>query len=172
MKIKDLITEWKADLPGYACSFLKALMFIPGYSYTFHHRLTYYLYSHWWAKPFFLISYFYLRHLTYKYGIQMSYKQKLPSPFTIAHFGGITFFPHECGKNVYLRQGVTVGNKGVGSERHPILGNNIIFGANSIVVGPITVGNNVIIAAGAVVTKDVPDNCVVGGVPAKILRNL
>ena len=36
----------------------------------------------------------------------------------------------------------------------------------------ITIGNNVVVAAGAVVTKDVPDNCVVGGVPARILKNI
>lgn len=35
-----------------------------------------------------------------------------------------------------------------------------------------TIGNNVVIAAGAVVTKDVPDNCVVGGVPAKKIRDI
>lgn len=36
----------------------------------------------------------------------------------------------------------------------------------------VTIGNNVVIAAGAVVTKDVPDNCVVGGVPAKMIREI
>lgn len=35
-----------------------------------------------------------------------------------------------------------------------------------------TIGNNVVVAAGAVVTKDVPDNCVVGGVPAKVIRTI
>lgn len=35
-----------------------------------------------------------------------------------------------------------------------------------------TIGNNVVIAAGAVVTKDVPDNCLVGGVPAKVIREI
>lgn len=34
----------------------------------------------------------------------------------------------------------------------------------------VTIGNNVVVAAGAVVTKDVPDNCIVGGVPAKGIR--
>ena len=36
----------------------------------------------------------------------------------------------------------------------------------------VTIGNNVVIAAGAVVTKDVPDNCIVGGVPAKAIREI
>ena len=171
MTLKELISSWKADLPAYAEPFWKAVLFIPGYCYTFHHRLCFYLSSHWYTKPLFIIHIFYLRHLTYKYGIQMSWKVKLPVPFTIAHFGGITFFPEKCGSNIYLRQGVTVGNKGRGNERHPILGNNITFGANSIVVGPITVGDNVIIAAGAVVNKDVPAKALVGGVPAKIIKH-
>ena len=81
-------------------------------------------------------------------------------------------FLKKCGKGVYLRQGVTVGSNGKPKTRNPILGENIKFGANSIVIGPITIGNNVTIAAGAVVTKDIPDNCVVAGVPAKIIRNL
>lgn len=38
------------------------------------------------------------------------------------------------------------------------------------ILAPITIGNNVTIAAGAVVTKDVPDNCIVGGIPARILK--
>ena len=57
-------------------------------------------------------------------------------------------------------------------DTHPAIGDNVTFGANSIVVGGCRVGNNVIIGAGAVVTKDVPDNCVVAGVPAKIIRHL
>ena len=38
------------------------------------------------------------------------------------------------------------------------------------ILGPITIGNNVTIAAGAVVTKDIPDNCTVAGVPAKVIE--
>ena len=42
--------------------------------------------------------------------------------------------------------------------------------ANAVVAGGITVGNNVTIGAGSVVLKDVPDNCLVAGVPAKIIK--
>lgn len=52
------------------------------------------------------------------------------------------------------------------------VGNDVWIGGNVTLIGGVTVGNNVIIAAGAVVTKDVPDNCIVGGVPAKIIREL
>lgn len=39
-----------------------------------------------------------------------------------------------------------------------------------MIARPVTIGNNVVIAAGSVVTHDIPDNCLVGGVPAKVIR--
>ena len=52
------------------------------------------------------------------------------------------------------------------------IGNNVWIGAHSTILGGVTVGDNSVIAAGAVVTKDVPANVVVGGVPAKILKKI
>lgn len=49
------------------------------------------------------------------------------------------------------------------------IGDNCYFGAGAIVLGPIKIGNNVTIGAGSVVTKDIPDNAVVAGNPAKII---
>lgn len=51
-----------------------------------------------------------------------------------------------------------------------IIGDNCYVGTGVTILGPSKIGNNVTIAAGAVVIKDVPDNAVVGGVPAKILK--
>ena len=50
------------------------------------------------------------------------------------------------------------------------IGNNVWIGANSIVLDGVTLGNNVIVAAGAVVSKDFGDNCIIGGVPARVIR--
>lgn len=52
------------------------------------------------------------------------------------------------------------------------IGNDVWIGGNCTILPGVTIGNNVIIAAGAVVTKDVPDNSLVAGVPAKIIRTL
>ena len=52
------------------------------------------------------------------------------------------------------------------------IGNDVWIGGNCTILPGVTIGNNVVIAAGAVVTKDVPDNCVVGGVPAKKIRDI
>lgn len=46
------------------------------------------------------------------------------------------------------------------------------IGGNVTILPGVTIGNNVVIAAGAVVTKDIPDNCVAGGIPARILKPL
>ena len=63
-----------------------------------------------------------------------------------------------------------IGNNGY-QEGKPVIGNNVLFGVGCKVIGKIKIGDNVIIGANAVVTHDVPDNVVVAGIPAKILRN-
>lgn len=52
------------------------------------------------------------------------------------------------------------------------IGDDVWIGGNVTIVPGVTIGQNVVVAAGAVVTKDVPDNVLVGGVPAKILKHL
>ncbi len=52
------------------------------------------------------------------------------------------------------------------------IGNDVWIGGNCTILPGVTIGNNVVVAAGAVVTKDVPDNCVVGGVPAKKIKDI
>lgn len=52
-----------------------------------------------------------------------------------------------------------------------IIGDNCYFGAGALVMGPVKIGNNVTIGAGAVVTKDIPDNCVVAGNPAVVISH-
>lgn len=77
----------------------------------------------------------------------------------------------EIGENVTIFQAVTLG--GTGKEkgkRHPTVGNNVVIGANAIVLGAITIGDNAKIGAGAVVTKSVPAGATVVGNPARILE--
>lgn len=69
------------------------------------------------------------------------------------------------GDNCTIYQGVTLGGTGKEhNKRHPTLGNNVVVGAGAKVLGNITIGNNVKIGANSVVLKDVPDDCTVVGV--------
>jgi serine O-acetyltransferase len=86
----------------------------------------------------------------------------------IWHFGQIFINPDVViGDNCTLRHGVTLGNKFDGGGS-PKIGNNVEFGAHSMVLGNVKIGNNCIIGAMTLVNKDVPDNCIAIGVPAVI----
>ena len=62
--------------------------------------------------------------------------------------------------------GGRAGHKGL-----PIIGDNVVIGTHAQIIGNVTIGNNSIVGAGAIVTRDVPDNVVVVGNPAKILKS-
>lgn len=57
-----------------------------------------------------------------------------------------------------------------GANKLPTLGDYVAFAPGAKAFGDIKIGNNVFVAPNAVVTKDVPDNVIVGGVPAKIIK--
>lgn len=88
-------------------------------------------------------------------------------------YGGIAVVIHSravIGKNCLIGQGVTIGGKS-GWYEVPRIGDNVHINAGAKIIGPVRIGNNVEIGANCVVVKDVPDNCVVAGVPARILRS-
>lgn len=90
--------------------------------------------------------------------------------------GGITI-----GDNVFLGMNVTISTLNHGfdlehrSTTYPskvVIGNNVWIGSGANILGGVTIGDNSIIAAGALVNKDVPSNMIVGGVPAKVIKTL
>lgn len=68
-----------------------------------------------------------------------------------------------------IGQGVTIGGRSKNPEV-PVIKNKVYIAAGARVLGPITIGSNVVVAPNAVVIKDVADNCIVGGIPAKVLK--
>lgn len=76
----------------------------------------------------------------------------------------------EVGDNCLLYHGVTLGGVSLEKKkRHPTLGNNVVIGAGAKVLGAITLGDNVQVGANAVVLKDVPPNSVVVGIPGRVV---
>ena len=77
------------------------------------------------------------------------------------------------GKNFRCRHLTTIGNKKDDDNvQRPIIGDNVTLGVNVTIIGGITIGNNVTIGAGSVVVKDIPDNAVAVGNPAKVLKTI
>lgn len=87
-------------------------------------------------------------------------------------YGGIGVVVHAravVGKNSVISQCVTIGGT---SKKYgvPRIGNNVYIGSGAKLLGPITIGNNVVIGANSVVTKNVESNCLVAGIPAKVIK--
>ena len=77
----------------------------------------------------------------------------------------------EVGDGTTIFQGVTLGGTGKQTgKRHPTIGQNVVLGVGSSVLGGLTVGDNSYIGAGAVVLKDVPPNATAVGVPARMVK--
>jgi len=78
------------------------------------------------------------------------------------------------GRHCTLTQGVTIGHAGGGShttDKNPVIGDRVYIGPGAIIIGPITIGNDALIGAGAVVTRSVPDRGVAVGNPARVISH-
>jgi serine O-acetyltransferase len=110
-------------------------------------------------------------------GLQLIYRQ-FPTlfidrscnigPGLFIQHGFSTIIMADLGQNCWINQQVTIGHKD--KTGRPKIGDNVQITAGAKVIGNITIGNNVTIGANAVVVKDVPDNCVMVGIPAYILK--
>ena len=73
------------------------------------------------------------------------------------------------GKNFCIGAGTLIGNAQGKKKGVPVIGDNVFMGRNSIIIGNVKIGNNVLIAPGAFVNFDVPDNSIVIGNPGNII---
>jgi serine O-acetyltransferase len=102
-------------------------------------------------------------------GIELPCEVLIGHNFVIDHFGGIIISGYaQFGDNCRIRNGVVVGLRRIEEKCAPIIGNNVDIGTGAKLLGPIRIGNNVLIGANAVVLCDVPDDSIAAGVPASI----
>ena len=102
--------------------------------------------------------------------IQIPPATKIGYGLRILHFGNIVINPAAViGNNFNVAQGVLIGGSDGKKKGFPNIGNNCCALANSIIIGGVKIGNNVLIAPGAFVNFDVPDNSIVIGNPGKII---
>lgn len=147
---------------------LEIILLYPGFKALRSHKKAHWFYNH--NMPF--IARAISQHSAHKTGIEIHPGAKIGRRVVIDHGHGIVIGETaEVGDDVMIYQGVTLGGTGkdVG-KRHPTVESGVMIGAGAKVLGPITIGKNAKIAAGAVVVKDVEPNCTVVGVPGEIVR--
>ncbi len=143
------------------------------FMYSGLHAIWWYRLSHWfYERKFYGIARFLSQSGRFWTGIEIHPGAKIGKGLFIDHGMGVVIGETtEIGDNVTIYQGVTLGGTGkdVG-KRHPTIGNNVLIGSGSKVLGPFTVGDNSKIAANAVVLSEVPPNSTCVGVPARVIK--
>ena len=102
-------------------------------------------------------------------GIEFACEARIGRNFVIDHSGGIDVSGYAVfGDDCRIRNGVVVGLSRIEDPVAPIIGNNVDIGVGAKLLGRITVGDNVLIGANAVVARDVPSDSIAVGVPAVV----
>ncbi|WP_238475436.1 serine acetyltransferase [Sphingomonas cavernae] len=152
--------------------FLRHYLFTPGFKYSTVMRLCGYLKRRralrWTLYPPFKLL---LLRYRYKYGIAIPEYTRIGPGFFINRFGNIMVNGDAViGANCNITHGAMLGQMNRGPKAgSPILGDDVFLAAGCKVIGRIHLGDRSAVGANAVVTKDVPEDGVVGGIPAKLL---
>ena len=151
-----------------ARSFLQVYLLYPGVKAIRMHRVANFFWRH--GQTF--IARWISQACVRKTGIEIHPAAKIGRRLVIDHGTGIVIGETtEIGDDVLIYQGVTLGGTGKDTgKRHPTIGNNVMISSGAKVLGPFKVGDNSRIAAGAVVLEEVPPDCTVVGVPARVVR--
>ena len=106
--------------------------------------------------------------------IEVPYLVKVGRRVRIWHNGGCILGALYIGDDVQVRPNVTLGlaHHGAPLTTLPIIEDRVLLGVNVVVLGPVTIGHDSIIAANSVVTTDIPPFSIAGGTPAKVIRKL
>jgi serine O-acetyltransferase len=166
-RLKEDIACVKSRDPA-ARSAIEVLFLYPGLRAIRMHRKAHWCYRH---RLFFLARMISQRAVR-KTGIEIHPGAQIGRRFFIDHGTGVVIGETTViGDDVTLYQGVTLGGTGKDTgKRHPTIGNNVMIGSGAKVLGPVKVGDNTKIAAGAVVLKEIPPNSTAVGVPARVVK--
>ena len=155
-----------------AKSKLSLILTYPGVKAVFFHRIA----NFFSVAKLDLIARIISQFSRFLTGIEIHPRAKIGKNLFIDHGMGVVIGEtSEIGDNVTIYHMVTLGgispsinsNDQRGSKRHPTLMDNVVVGSGAQVLGPVVIGKNAKIGANAVVTKDVPENAVMVGIPAK-----
>jgi serine O-acetyltransferase len=143
----------------------------PGFKYTFWMRVCRYLRSAPLRYPLFFFAHGILEHCKYKFGISIPFETRIGEGLYIGHFGGIVVNERAViGKNCNLSHDVTLGQTNRGARKGcPVIGDNVYIGPGAKIIGNVTLGAHVAVGANCVVTRDVPEQGVVAGVPGRLI---
>ena len=166
-RIREDIAAVKERDPA-ARSSIEIFLLYPGMKAIRMHRRAHWFYMH----DMKFIARWISQRAAKKTGIEIHPGAKIGRRLVIDHGHGIVIGETaEIGNDVLIYQGVTLGGTGKdGGKRHPTIGNNVMICSGAKVLGPFKVGDNSRVAAGAVVLEEVPPNCTVVGVPARVVR--
>ena len=169
MKPIDLIKvdmlRYKNEITGNS---LFSALFIPGFRYTYILRKC----AFYKRDSFLGIMYRFLLHFySVKYGYQINPSTRIGKGLYIGHRGHIIINSKAIiGNFCNIAPGVTIGQANRGNKKGvPVLGDKVWIGTNAVLVGNITIGNDVLIAPNSFLNQDVPSNSIVIGNPAKII---
>ena len=163
---KELYLQAKyiKEIDPAAKSIFEVVTLYPGFKIIVNHKIAHWLYKH---RMFYLARYV-SQVGKKKTGIEIHPGAKLGNYLFIDHGNGVVIGEDAVvGDYVTIYHQVTLGATGneIG-KRHPTIGNHVLIGAGSKVMGHVVVGNNVKIGAGSIVLKDIKDNTTVVGMPS------
>jgi serine O-acetyltransferase len=167
MSLRQHIETIKRKDPA-AKSTLEILLCYPGLHAVLIHRVSHWLYQ----RRRFVIARF-ISHLgRFLTGVEIHPGATIGERLFIDHgFGVVIGETAEIGDDVLLYHGVTLGATGIQvGKRHPTIGNHVVIGAGASVLGDIVLGENVTVGAGSIVIHSVPQGTTVVGIPAHVVK--
>jgi serine O-acetyltransferase len=177
MTLFKLIQSDYRKYKKYGGHFLSIVILNQGFWAIFQYRIAHWMDQKIKLQPFRFtfsaVTLFWRKIIEVATGISIPASVSIGHSFYIGHFGGIVFNSNAIlGDNCNISQGVTIGVSGIDARRGvPIIGNDVYIGANAVLAGRISIGNNVLIGACSMVNCSFTDNAVVLGVPAIVVSH-